>query len=104
MEIITKRGSFYYYEGEQLAQGRENAKQSLREQPAACLQIENAIRSATGLQELQIPDDLLQALQPEAEMEKDEAEEEKPVADLAEVEVEDKEEEEELELAGTEAD
>jgi recombination protein RecA len=104
MEIITKRGSFYYYEGEQLAQGRENAKQSLREQPAACLQIENAIRSATGLQELQIPDDLLQALQPEAEMEKDEAEEEKPEADLAEVEVEDKEEEEELELAGTEAD
>ena len=104
MEIITKRGSFYYYEGEQLAQGRENAKQALREQPAACLQIENAIRSTTGLQELQIPDDLLQALQPEAEMEKDEAEEEKPVADLAEVEVEDKEEEEELELAGTEAD
>ncbi|MCL7453975.1 MAG: hypothetical protein M8467_13110, partial [Anaerolineae bacterium] len=52
LDIIDKRGSFYYYEGEQLAQGRENAKQALREDPRLCLKIENAIRRATGLPEL----------------------------------------------------
>jgi recombination protein RecA len=87
MEIITKRGSFYYYEGEQLAQGRENAKQALRENPAICLQIENVIRSATGLQELQIPADLVQALQPEEAVEEDEAEEKAPTAEAGEEEL-----------------
>jgi recombination protein RecA len=52
LDIIDKRGSFYYYEGEQLAQGRENAKQALRDNPRLCLTIENAIRRATGLPEL----------------------------------------------------
>jgi recombination protein RecA len=54
LELIEKRGSFYSYDGERLAQGRENAKQSLRENPAQCLQIENAIRRETGLPELDV--------------------------------------------------
>ncbi|MGD8794478.1 MAG: DNA recombination/repair protein RecA, partial [Anaerolineae bacterium] len=81
MDIITKRGSYYYYEGEQLAQGRENAKQALRESAAICLQIENTIRGATGLPEYEIPADLLEALEPEAEeeeIEEEEKEEETP--------------------------
>jgi recombination protein RecA len=49
LDIIDKRGSFYYYEGEQLAQGRENAKQALRENPQVGLKIENAIRQVSGL-------------------------------------------------------
>jgi recombination protein RecA len=53
MDVIEKRGSFYSYEDERLAQGRENAKQALRENPALCLEIENAIRRATGLPELE---------------------------------------------------
>ena len=52
MDLIEKRGSFYSYEGERLAQGRENAKQWLRDNPARCFEIENAIRRETGLPEL----------------------------------------------------
>jgi recombination protein RecA len=51
-DIIEKRGSFYNYKDERLAQGRENAKQALRENPAVCFEIENAIRRETGLPEL----------------------------------------------------
>ena len=52
LDLIEKRGSFYSYDGERLAQGRENAKQALRENPALCLGIENAIRQASGLEEV----------------------------------------------------
>jgi recombination protein RecA len=55
MELIEKRGSFYSYNGERLAQGRENAKQVLRENPDLSLKIENAIRRASGLQEMESP-------------------------------------------------
>jgi recombination protein RecA len=54
MDIIEKRGAFYSYDGERLAQGRENAKQALRENPSLCLTIENAIRRETGLPELHL--------------------------------------------------
>jgi recombination protein RecA len=49
MGVIEKRGSFYAYKDERLAQGRENAKQALKENPALCLEIENAIRQEVGL-------------------------------------------------------
>jgi recombination protein RecA len=52
LDIIEKRGSFYSYGDERLAQGRENAKQALQDNPALCLEIENAIRRETGLPEL----------------------------------------------------
>ena len=54
MGLIEKRGSFYVYNGNQLAQGRENAKQVLREQPALCLEIERAIRQQTGMDALDV--------------------------------------------------
>ncbi len=41
---IEKRGSYYYREGESLAQGRENAKQFLREHPDVADQIEAIVR------------------------------------------------------------
>jgi recombination protein RecA len=52
LDLIEKRGSFYSYKGERLAQGRENAKQALIESPALCFEIENAIRRASGLPEI----------------------------------------------------
>ena len=55
MGLIEKRGSFYVYNGNQLAQGRENAKQVLREQPALCLEIESAIRRQAGLADKAVP-------------------------------------------------
>jgi recombination protein RecA len=55
LDIITKRGSFYSYQDDRLAQGRENTKQVLRENPALCATIENAIRRESGLQEVPVP-------------------------------------------------
>jgi recombination protein RecA len=42
--IIDKRGSYYYYEDDNLAQGRENTKDALRENPEIAEQIEAMIR------------------------------------------------------------
>jgi recombination protein RecA len=54
MGLIEKRGSFFSYNGERLAQGRENAKQVLRENPALCLEIENGIRTGSRLPQLDL--------------------------------------------------
>jgi recombination protein RecA len=42
--VIDKRGSYYYYGEESLAQGRENAKQLLRETPDVTDEIETVVR------------------------------------------------------------
>jgi recombination protein RecA len=55
LELIEKRGSYYSYGEERLAQGRENAKQALRENMALCWEIENAIRRESGLPEVSAP-------------------------------------------------
>jgi len=47
--VIEKRGSYYYREGESLAQGRENAKQFLREHRDIADQIEATVREHLGL-------------------------------------------------------
>ncbi len=44
-EIVEKRGSFYSYNDTRLAQGRENAKNFLSENPEMALEIENKIRA-----------------------------------------------------------
>jgi len=49
MEIIEKRGSFYSYKDTRLAQGRENAKEALRQNPPMLREIENLIREASNL-------------------------------------------------------
>jgi recombination protein RecA len=49
MGTIEKRGAFFRYKGDAIGQGRENAKQFLRENPALALEIENIIRDENGL-------------------------------------------------------
>jgi len=49
LNLIGKRGSYYYYKEQQLAQGRENAKQLLRDNPALCQEIADTIRREAGL-------------------------------------------------------
>lgn len=44
MDIIQKSGSWYSYEGERLGQGRENAKEYIRNSPDFYLVLENKIR------------------------------------------------------------
>ena len=43
--IVNKSGAWYAYEGEKIGQGRENAKQFLREHPEICQEIETKVRT-----------------------------------------------------------
>jgi len=56
-EVIEKRGSYYYREGESLAQGRENAKQFLREHPDVADQVEIAVREHLAPENMPLPTD-----------------------------------------------
>lgn len=47
--IINKSGSWYSYNEHKLGQGRENAKDFLRENPEVALEVENKIRAEFGL-------------------------------------------------------
>jgi recombination protein RecA len=48
MAIIEKSGSWYTYNGERLGQGRESAKDFLREHPKVFAEIEAAVRKKVG--------------------------------------------------------
>jgi recombination protein RecA len=48
-EIVRKSGAWFTYEGEQLGQGRENARQFLAEHTDVAQEIERRIREAVGL-------------------------------------------------------
>ena len=45
VDIIQKSGAWFAYNGEKIGQGRENAKQYLKDNPAVCEEIEKKIRS-----------------------------------------------------------
>ncbi|MEM7614286.1 MAG: DNA recombination/repair protein RecA, partial [Pseudomonadota bacterium] len=47
--VVEKSGSWYSFGDERIGQGRENAKNFLRENPDAALAIEDKIRAAHGL-------------------------------------------------------
>jgi recombination protein RecA len=47
--IVKKSGAWYTYEGEQLGQGRENAKQFLIEHPEIMVELDDRIRRQVGL-------------------------------------------------------
>ncbi|MEC0240454.1 recombinase RecA [Paenibacillus dokdonensis] len=49
LDIVNKSGAWYSYEGERLGQGRENAKQFLKENTQISDVIENKIREASNL-------------------------------------------------------
>ncbi len=48
-EIVKKSGAWFTYEGDQLGQGRENAKQFLAEHTDIAFEIERKVREAVGL-------------------------------------------------------
>jgi recombination protein RecA len=70
MDIVEKRGSYYSFKEITLAQGRENCKEALRQEPDMLYEIENLVREANGLEPL-------------PERKKDEAEKETPEAEEA---------------------
>lgn len=53
-DILTKRGAFYRYGELMLGQGRENAKEFLRENSEIMFEVENQIRQEVGLPLLEL--------------------------------------------------
>ena len=51
VNIINKSGAWYAYEGDKIGQGRENAKNYLRENPEFCAMIEQKVRDHYFAQE-----------------------------------------------------
>ena len=47
--VINKSGAWYAYDGSKRGQGRENAKQYLKDNPEICSDIENKVRAHYGL-------------------------------------------------------
>ncbi len=48
-KIVDKSGAWYAYKGEKIGQGKDNAREFLRENPGLALEIENAVRSELGV-------------------------------------------------------
>ena len=51
LNIINKSGAWYSYNGEKIGQGRENAKNYLKENPQVCSLVEKKVREQYGLAE-----------------------------------------------------
>ena len=47
--VVNKSGAWYAYEGDKIGQGRENAKQFLKQNPEICHEIEEKVREGFGL-------------------------------------------------------
>ena len=48
--IVNKSGAWYAYNGNKIGQGRENAKQYLRDNPETCAEIERKVRELFNLE------------------------------------------------------
>jgi recombination protein RecA len=48
-DIVEKSGSWYSYDSQRIGQGKENARQFLKDNPAIAAEIEGKIREASGL-------------------------------------------------------
>ncbi|RZL47320.1 MAG: hypothetical protein EOP71_06585, partial [Variovorax sp.] len=48
-KIVDKSGAWYAYMGEKIGQGRDNAREFLRENPALSREIENKVRESLGI-------------------------------------------------------
>ena len=52
-KIVDKSGAWYAYKGEKIGQGKDNAREFLRENPELAREIENAVRAELGVPGLQ---------------------------------------------------
>ena len=48
-KILEKSGSWYAYNGEKIGQGKDNAREFLKENPDLAVEIENKVRAAMGI-------------------------------------------------------
>jgi recombination protein RecA len=54
-KVVEKSGSWYAYQGEKIGQGKDNAREFLRENPDVAREIENKIRESLGVALLTAP-------------------------------------------------
>ncbi|MDQ7990234.1 MAG: recombinase RecA [Candidatus Dactylopiibacterium sp.] len=52
-KIVDKSGAWYAYNGEKIGQGKDNAREFLRSNPALAIEIENKVRAAVGIVPIQ---------------------------------------------------
>jgi len=48
-KLVEKAGAWYSYKGEKIGQGKDNAREYLKEHPEMAIEIENKIRAAAGV-------------------------------------------------------
>jgi recombination protein RecA len=48
-KVLDKSGSWYAYNGEKIGQGKDNAREFLRENPDLAVEIENKVRESMGI-------------------------------------------------------
>lgn len=53
-KFVDKSGAWYAYNGEKIGQGKDNAREFLRANPAIAVEIENKIREAVGVAAVQV--------------------------------------------------
>jgi recombination protein RecA len=53
---VEKSGAWYAYKGEKIGQGKDNAREYLREHPEVAREIENKVRAAVGVALLEGPE------------------------------------------------
>ena len=51
-KIVEKSGAWYAYKGEKIGQGKDNAREFLKEHPEVAIEIENKVRAAVGVASL----------------------------------------------------
>jgi recombination protein RecA len=71
MEMIEKRGAFYSFEGTRLGQGRENAREFLKQNPDMVNKLDAMIREKSGLNGGVVPTALEDKADPEDEEEEE---------------------------------
>ncbi|MFT7722505.1 MAG: recombinase RecA [Roseateles sp.] len=54
-KVVDKSGAWYAYQGEKIGQGKDNAREFLRENPDIAHEIENKIRESLGVAPLNAP-------------------------------------------------
>jgi recombination protein RecA len=48
-KVLEKSGSWFAYKGEKIGQGKDNAREFLKENPELSVEIENKVRDAMGI-------------------------------------------------------
>ena len=54
--VVEKSGAWYAYNGEKIGQGKDNAREFLRENASLAIEIENKVRAAVGIPQLPTAD------------------------------------------------